>query len=288
MNPKRASVISSSRAMQRIALSHREGRRRIGLVPTMGALHRGHLALIRRARDLVDVVVTTIFVNPLQFGNSEDLSRYPRNLEKDVELASDAGADLVFAPSNQEIYPAGFSTYVEVEGVTGPLEGKFRPGHFRGVTTVVAKLFQIAQPHVAVFGQKDAQQVVVVKKMLLDLEIPVEIVVVPTVREPDGLALSSRNVHLTVLQRGEAPILYRALRLGEQMLQDGERDCEAVRNSMRDLIVSRSSGSIDYVSISDSEKLEESAEARPGCPLLLSLAVRFGTTRLIDNVTVVP
>jgi pantoate--beta-alanine ligase len=288
MNPKRALVISSSTAMQRTALSHREGGRRIGVVPTMGALHRGHLALISRARELADVVVTTIFVNPLQFGESEDLLRYPRNLEKDVELASDAGTDLVFAPSNEEVYPAGFSTYVEVEGVTGPLEGKSRPGHFRGVTTVVAKLFQITQPHFAVFGQKDAQQVVVVKKMLRDLEMPVEIVVVPTVREPDGLALSSRNVHLTAQQRSEAPILYRALRLGEQILQDGERNCDAVRGSMRDLIASRSSGSIDYVSIADGEELEESVDARPGHPLLLSLAVRFGTTRLIDNVTVVP
>jgi pantoate--beta-alanine ligase len=272
--------------MQPAALSYRGAGRRVGVVPTMGALHEGHLALIRRARQLCDIVITTIFVNPLQFGKSEDLSRYPRNLEKDVELASGAGAEIVFAPPNEDIYPVGFSTFVDVEGVTAPLEGRSRPGHFRGVTTVVAKLFQMTQPHVAVFGQKDAQQTVVIRKMVRDLNFPVELVIVPTVRESDGLAMSSRNVYLTPPQRSEAPVLYRALRHGEQMLRAGQRDCEAVRQSIRDIITSQSSGALDYVSVADGETLREADEAEPGCPLLLSLAVRFGSTRLIDNIPV--
>jgi pantoate--beta-alanine ligase len=287
MSPQQTSIITSSAAMQQSALGHRVAGRKIGVVPTMGALHEGHLALIRRARELADIVITTVFVNPLQFGKSEDLSRYPRNLERDVELASGAGTDLVFAPPNDDIYPADFSTSVEVEGVTSRLEGTSRPGHFKGVTTVVAKLFHVTQPHVAVFGQKDAQQVVVIRKMVRDLNFPVELVIVPTVREADGLALSSRNVYLTASQRSEAPVLYRSLQLGEQLLRAGERDCELVRKRMRDLITSRSSGSIDYLSIADGVTLEEITAAAPGRPLLISLAVRFGSARLIDNMTVV-
>ena len=286
MNQDLSRVTTVSAAMQQAALAYRAAGRKIGVVPTMGALHDGHLALIRRARDLADVVVTTIFVNPLQFGKSEDLSRYPRNLDKDVQLATAAGSDLIFAPPENDVYPAGFSTHVEVEGVTEPLEGRSRPGHFRGVTTIVAKLLQIVQPHVAVFGQKDAQQVVVVKKMVRDLCFPVEIVIVPTVREPDGLALSSRNVYLSPSQRSEAPVLYQALQLGERLLRGGERSCDAVRRKMRDLITSRSSGEIDYVSIANGLNLQEATEADPGHPFLLSLAVRFGSTRLIDNIPV--
>jgi pantoate--beta-alanine ligase len=286
MNQDLSRVTTVSAAMQQAALAYRAAGRKIGVVPTMGALHDGHLALIRRARELADVVVTTIFVNPLQFGKSEDLSRYPRNLDKDVQLATAAGSDLIFAPPENDVYPAGFSTHVEVEGVTEPLEGRSRPGHFRGVTTIVAKLFQIVQPHVAVFGQKDAQQVVVVKKMVRDLCFPVEIVIVPTVREPDGLALSSRNVYLSPSQRSEAPVLYQALQLGERLLRGGERSCNAVRQKMRDLITSRSSGEIDYVSIANDLNLQEATEADPGHPFLLSLAVRFGSTRLIDNIPV--
>lgn len=286
MNQDLSRVTTVSAAMQQAALAYRAAGRKIGVVPTMGALHDGHLALIRRARELADVVVTTIFVNPLQFGKSEDLSRYPRNLDNDVQLATAAGSDLIFAPPENDVYPAGFSTHVEVEGVTEPLEGRSRPGHFRGVTTIVAKLLQIVQPHVAVFGQKDAQQVVVVKKMVRDLCFPVEIVIVPTVREPDGLALSSRNVYLSPSQRSEAPVLYQALQLGERLLRGGERSCDAVRQKMRDLITSRSSGEIDYVSIANDLNLQEATEADPGHPFLLSLAVRFGSTRLIDNIPV--
>ena len=287
MSRKNAPVMTSSAAMQRTVLSHRAAGRKIGVVPTMGALHEGHLALIRRAREMTDIVVTTIFVNPLQFGKSEDLSRYPRNLDRDVELAAGMGADIIFAPPEGEIYPVGYSTFIEVAGVTEVLEGKSRPGHFKGVTTVVAKLFEITQPHLAVFGQKDAQQIVVVRKMLHDLNFPVELVVVPTVREPDGLALSSRNVFLTASQRAEAPVLYRALQLGEQLLLGGEHNCDTIRDAMRGLITSRSSGTIDYVSIADGVTLREATNAQRGLPLLLSLAVRFGATRLIDNVPVV-
>jgi pantoate--beta-alanine ligase len=284
MTMHQAPVISSSATMQRTALMHRGAGKKVGVVPTMGALHEGHLSLIRRARELADIVITTIFVNPLQFGKSEDLSRYPRNSESDVALATAAGTDIVFVPSDQDMYPPGYSTFVEVENVTRLLEGKARPGHFKGVTTVVAKLFHITQPNVAVFGQKDAQQVVVVRKMLRDLNFPLELVIVPTVREQDGLALSSRNVYLTASQRAEAPILYRSLQLAEQLLRTGERNCDRIRDNMRDLITSHSSGSIDYVSVADGETLEEIMNAEPGKPLLISLAVRFGTTRLIDNI----
>jgi pantoate--beta-alanine ligase len=286
MNHRSVSVISSSAVMQQAVLAHRQAGRKVGVVPTMGALHEGHLTLIRRARTLADIVVTTIFVNPLQFGKSEDLSRYPRTLENDVKLAGEAGTDLVFAPPDPEIYPSGFSTSVEVQGVTEPLEGKSRPGHFKGVTTVVAKLFHITQPHLAVFGQKDAQQVAVLKKMVRDLNFPVELVVVPTVRESDGLALSSRNVYLTPSQRSEAPVLYRALRRGEELLRGGKKDCEMVRRQMCEMITSGSSGVIDYVSIADGATLQEAATAHPEQDLLLSLAVRFGSTRLIDNIPV--
>jgi pantoate--beta-alanine ligase len=284
MTMHQAPVISSSATMQRTALMHRGAGKKVGVVPTMGALHEGHLSLIRRARELADVVITTIFVNPLQFGKSEDLSRYPRNPESDVALATAAGTDIVFVPSDKDMYPPGYSTFVEVENVTRLLEGKARPGHFKGVTTVVAKLFHITQPNVALFGQKDAQQVVVVRKMLRDLNFPLELVIVPTVREQDGLALSSRNVYLTASQRAEAPILYRSLQLAEQLLRAGERNGDRIRDNMRDLITSHSSGSIDYVSVADGETLEEIMNAEPGKPLLISLAVRFGTTRLIDNI----
>jgi pantoate--beta-alanine ligase len=288
MKPRQAEVISSSSAMQRTSLSLRGEGRTIGVVPTMGALHEGHLALIRKAREMSDVVITTIFINPLQFGKSEDLSRYPRSPEQDAELASEAGTDLIFSPPEQEIYPQGYATSVEVEGVTRMLEGKARPSHFKGVTTVVAKLFNITLPTRAFFGQKDAQQVVVVKRMARDLNFPVEIVVVPTVRGADGLALSSRNVYLSEAERREAPVLYRALQHGARQIIEGVRDCEAVRKEMIQLITSQSSGLVDYVSIADDATLEECVQAKPGRTLLLSLAVRFGQTRLIDNMTVIP
>ena len=263
----------------------REGKR-IAVVPTMGALHAGHLSLIRLARKHADVVVATIFVNPLQFGPGEDFERYPRPLPKDVMAAADSGAEYVFAPSVGEMYPAGFQTSVQVERLTAVLEGAVRPGHFRGVTTIVAKLFNAVKPHVAVFGQKDAQQLAVIKRMTADLGFHVDIVVGATVREPDGLAMSSRNVYLTEAQRKEAPVLYQALSLARDRIQQGEYRRATLVEEMRAVISGRSSATIDYLSVADAGTLEEVEQITPGKDVLISLAARFGTTRLIDNIPV--
>jgi pantoate--beta-alanine ligase len=263
----------------------REGKR-IAVVPTMGALHAGHLSLIRLARKHADVVVTTIFVNPLQFGPGEDFERYPRPLPKDIMAAADAGAEYVFAPSVSEMYSAGFQTSVQVEQLTAVLEGAVRPGHFRGVTTIVAKLFLAIKPHVAVFGQKDAQQLAVIRRMTADLGFHVDIVVGSTVREPDGLAMSSRNVYLTEAQRKEAPVLYQALSLARDRIQQGEYRRDTLVEEMRAVIAGRSSAAIDYLSVADAGTLEEVEQIAPGKDVLISLAARFGTTRLIDNIPV--
>ena len=270
--------------MQETAIRLRIEGRRIGVVPTMGALHEGHCALIRRARECADIVVTTIFVNPTQFAAGEDLSRYPRPFEDDVRKAESSGADYVFAPSVETMYPSGFSTSVVVEGVTSVLEGAFRPTHFKGVTTVVAKLFQLTLPHVAVFGQKDGQQVAVIRKMIADLNIPVDLDIVPTIRESDGLALSSRNVYLSAEHRAEAPILYRAMVLASEMIGGGERSADVIRREVIRTITSGSSAVVDYVSVADAGTLVEASVIVPGQSLMLSLAARFGTTRLIDNI----
>jgi pantoate--beta-alanine ligase len=263
----------------------REGKR-IAVVPTMGALHAGHLSLIRLARKHADVVVTTVFVNPLQFGPGEDFERYPRPLPKDIMAAADAGAEYVFAPSVSEMYPAGFQTSVQVEQLAAVLEGAVRPGHFRGVTTIVAKLFHAIKPHVAVFGQKDAQQLAVIRRMTADLGFHVDIVVGSTVREPDGLAMSSRNVYLTEAQRKEAPVLYQALSLARDRIQQGEYRRDTLVEEMRAVIAGRSSATIDYLSVADAGTLEEVEQIPPGKDVLISLAARFGTTRLIDNIPV--
>jgi len=264
----------------------RAARRRLagtlGLVPTMGYLHQGHLELVRRARSECEHVAVTIFVNPAQFGPAEDLQRYPRDLERDLRLLEHAGVELVFAPAAGEMYPPGYSTWVEVEGVTAPLEGARRPGHFRGVATVVCKLFNIAAAERAYFGQKDAQQTVVVRRMARDLDIPTEVVVVPTVREADGLAMSSRNVYLDREQRAAAAVLYRALRRAEALWESGERDAETLRAGMRETLAAEPLADPDYVSVADAETLREAHGAIAG-PVLASLAVRFGATRLIDN-----
>jgi pantoate--beta-alanine ligase len=265
----------------------REGRR-IAVVPTMGALHEGHLSLIRLARKHADVVVATIFVNPLQFGPGEDFDRYPRALPQDIMAAAEAGAEYVFAPSVAEMYPPGFQTSVQVERLTAALEGAVRPGHFKGVTTVVAKLFTAVKPHVAVFGQKDAQQLAVIRRMAADLGFHVDIVVGPTLREPDGLAMSSRNVYLTEAQRKEAPVLYKALSLARDRIQQGEFRRDTLVEEMRALITGRSSATIDYLSVADAATLEEVDRVTPGKDVLISLAARFGTTRLIDNIPLRP
>jgi pantoate--beta-alanine ligase len=270
--------------MQRWSDEKRSTGKRVAVVPTMGALHEGHLSLVRTARSTADAVIVTIFVNPTQFGPHEDFERYPRSLAQDVAAAAAAGAEAVFAPSVEEMYPEGFQTTISVEEVTRTLEGAARPGHFRGVATVVAKLFNCTHPHLAVFGQKDCQQVVVIKRMVHDLNMDIEILVAPTVREADGLARSSRNVYLTPQQRAEAPVLYRALCRARDMITGGERSATRIRSAMRSMITAESSGTIDYVSVAKAESLEELAEVGAGVPVTVSLAVRFGSTRLIDNI----
>jgi pantoate--beta-alanine ligase len=254
----------------------------VGFVPTMGYLHEGHLSLVRAAREQNAHAVVSIFVNPAQFGPGEDFERYPRNAERDLSLLRDERVDVVFMPSVEEIYPGGASTFVEVEGITELLEGAHRPGHFRGVTTVVAKLFNIVQPTRAYFGKKDAQQLAVVRKMMRDLRRESEIVGLPIVREPDGLALSSRNAYLSVDERRAALVLSGALRRVEELFTSGQRDAEALRAAMRDVIGAEPLARVDYVSVADPQTLRE-LERIDGSALA-SLAVRIGKTRLIDNV----
>jgi pantoate--beta-alanine ligase len=247
----------------------------------MGFLHAGHISLARHARAENDFVGASIFVNPTQFAPAEDLAAYPRDLPRDLRLLEEAGVDLVWAPPVAEVYPRGFQTYVTVEEVTRPLEGAARPGHFRGVATVVAKLFNIFQPDRAYFGQKDAQQVVVIKQMARDLDFPLEIVVCPTVREADGLAMSSRNVYLTPEQRAAAPALYRALCAARDAWQAGEHDGERLRQVMAGVLAVEPLACVDYVSAADPITLAELGDASQG--VLLSMAVRIGRARLIDN-----
>jgi pantoate--beta-alanine ligase len=254
----------------------------VGFVPTMGYLHEGHLALVKSARAENASVIVSIYVNPAQFGPREDFGAYPRDLNRDLELLQKVGTDIVFVPSDDEMYPPEFSSWVDVEKVTERLEGASRPGHFRGVATVVAKLFNIVQPTRAYFGQKDAQQVVVIKRMVADLNMGIEIVVVPTVRESDGLAMSSRNIYLGVKERQAATILFEALTLAQRLWRDGERDAEKIRRQMTALIQKESLAQIDYVSIADAETLAELDLLDR--PALASLAVRIGKTRLIDNI----
>ena len=254
----------------------------VGLVPTMGYLHEGHLSLVRRARAENDVCAAWVFVNPAQFGPHEDFERYPRAEQRDRALLEGEGVDLLFAPSSDEVYPPGFDTAVEVGAVAQRLEGAARPGHFRGVATVVAKFFGIMQPQRAYLGQKDAQQVAVIRRMVADLNLPVEIVVCPTVREADGLALSSRNVYLTPEQRAAAPALYRALGWARERWTEGQRDARVLRALVQDVLDHESLAQVDYVSVADVGTLEELD--RLNGPALVSLAVRFGSTRLIDNI----
>lgn len=255
---------------------------RLGFVPTMGFLHEGHLTLVRAARARMGAVACSIFVNPTQFGPSEDLSRYPRDLARDLALLEAAGCDLVFTPAPEVVYPPGFSTRIEVEGVTAPLEGAVRPGHFSGVATVVTKLFNMVQPDAAWFGQKDAQQCAVIRRMARDLDLPVEIVVAETVREPDGLAMSSRNVYLAADERQAALCLIRALRAAESGFEAGYRAGELLRDLMRAELEAEPMAAVDYVSIADPDTLAEldTVDARGA---VASLAVRIGKTRLIDN-----
>lgn len=254
----------------------------IGFVPTMGYLHDGHLELMRRAKEDCDVVVVSIFVNPVQFGPKEDLASYPRDLERDVRMASGVGVDAVFNPSVEEIYPEGYCTYIEVERLTERLCGLSRPGHFRGVATVVTKLFNIVHCDRAYFGQKDAQQALVIKRMVADLNMDLEIVTVPTVREADGLAMSSRNVYLDPAQRQAALVLSRSLQAAAAAVTAGQRDVPAIRQLVVDLIRAEPLAEIDYVEIYSYPDLER-VDLLKG-PALLALAVKIGRTRLIDNI----
>jgi pantoate--beta-alanine ligase len=255
--------------------------RPLGLVPTMGYLHEGHLSLARRARAECKSVGVSIFVNPTQFGPDEDLARYPRDLERDLKLLEGAGVDVAWAPDAAEVYPPGYQTTISVEETAQPLEGAVRPGHFRGVATIVAKLFNAFSPDRAYFGQKDAQQAAVIRRMALDLNFPLEIVVCPTVRESDGLAMSSRNTYLAPEERRAAIVLYGALSAARSAYDRGEREAEKLRAAMRDYLAAEPRARTEYVSAADPDTLAELD--RVGRNALLSMAVRIGKTRLIDN-----
>ena len=255
-----------------------------GLVPTMGALHAGHASLVARARAECRHVGVSIFVNPSQFGPGEDYANYPRSADRDLAMLEKLGADVVWIPRPETIYPPGFQTWVTVEEAAMPLEGSCRPGHFRGVATVVAKLFNCFKPDKAYFGQKDAQQVVVLRRMALDLNFPVELVVCPTVREPDGLAMSSRNAYLNPEERKAAIVLFRALSAAKQKYEQGERNAEALRETMRSLLRAEHLADPEYVSAADPESLRELDTVGKG--VLLSMAVRIGKARLIDNILI--
>jgi pantoate--beta-alanine ligase len=265
-----------------VAQARRMGRT-IGLVPTMGALHAGHLSLIEAARAEMDFVVVTIFVNPTQFGPHEDLSRYPRPLQRDLEQCGRAGVDLVFHPQPAILYPPGFRTYVEVTGLQDVLEGASRPGHFRGVATIVLKLLNLVQPNCAYFGQKDAQQVRIIQQMVGDLNVPVTIRVCPIVRAADGLALSSRNDYLEAEERRRATILHRALSAARRRIEAGERDAVTLQREMAKQVAAVAGAVLDYVAVVDADSLETLTTLVPQRPFLLALAVKFGATRLIDN-----
>ncbi len=255
----------------------------VGLVPTMGYLHEGHLSLVRRARQECRSVIVSIFVNPTQFGPNEDFARYPRDIPQDLQLLEKENVDVVWTPTPEIMYPSGFQTWVSVEEITKTLEGKMRPGHFRGVTTIVSKLFNATQPNRAYFGQKDAQQALVIRQMTEDLNFPVEIVICPTIREPDGLAMSSRNVYLNPAERKAATVLWRALYTARQAYENGERNAKTLREIMLDILNKEPLAQVQYVSCADIHTLLEWEDQIQGMALL-SMAVLIGKTRLIDNI----
>ena len=301
-------IIKTIKEMQRMADEARKKGEIIGLVPTMGYFHEGHLSLMREARRKSDLLVISIFVNPTQFGPREDFKSYPRDLKRDLRLAKEIEVDVIFSPAGKEMYPKGFLTYVDVGEIGSILEGAVRPGHFRGVATVVAKLFNATKPHQAYFGQKDFQQSVVIKKMVKDLDMDVEIVVLPTIREKAGLATSSRNVYLTKKEREIAPILYKSLKMAEDLIKKGERDSKKIVRKMKKLIEKEKLVKLEYIAITDPETLKEVKKIKKGaCPVRsnpppsgsdasplartsngvnISLAARIGKARLIDNITV--
>jgi pantoate--beta-alanine ligase len=272
--------------MKEYARQARAENRIIGLIPTMGALHEGHLALVKRAKQECSQVVTSIFVNPTQFGPNEDLAKYPRTFEADAEKLAAAGVDAIFAPEPADVYPQGFRTYVSVEGLSERLEGRSRPGHFRGVATVVLKLLEIVQPHFAYFGRKDAQQVRIISQMASDLNLDGEIIVCPIVREPDGLALSSRNTYLQPDERKAATVLHRALTAAREELASGTRDARQLQTTLRNVLQSEPLAAIDYAEIVDANAFEPIIRVTRPCYAVL--AVFVGKTRLIDNLYIEP
>jgi pantoate--beta-alanine ligase len=274
-------ICSTIEAMRSACRAARGGGKRLGFVPTMGALHAGHLSLVRAAKASCDLVAASIFVNPTQFGPNEDLAQYPRNFERDRALLEKEGVELLFAPSIEEMYPAGAVTWVTVEGLSGKLDGRSRPGHFRGVTTVVAKLFHIVEPDAAFFGQKDAAQVAIIRRMVRDLNFPVEVVACPIVREPDGLAMSSRNAYLDPQQRKQALVLQRSLMRVKKTWEGGERDAAKLVAAGRDEVAGEKSVRLDYFEIVNADSLDP-VENVAGAALV-AVAAFVGTTRLIDN-----
>lgn len=277
-------MLTSIREMQEFSDRVKSEGKTIGLVPTMGFLHEGHLSLVKQAKVSTDVVVVSIFVNPTQFGVGEDFDEYPRSMEKDTAACLREGVDVIFAPTAEGMYPSPYLTYVNVEKITERLCGKSRPGHFRGVGTVVTKLFNIVAPDKAFFGQKDAQQLVVIRQMVRDLNMRIEVIPVPIVREPDGVAMSSRNKYLSPQERQSAKCLYRALVHAKELISEGERDSARIVDAMRRIIGSEPLAQVDYIDISDADSLEERSKVAGN--VLIALAVKFGSARLIDNMIV--
>jgi pantoate--beta-alanine ligase len=277
-------IVRSPKTMQRISRELKRTGKTIGLVPTMGYLHEGHLSLVRIATGRSDVLVVSIFVNPTQFGPKEDFESYPRDFKRDRLLLEEEGCDIIFAPRMKDMYPEAYLTYVTVEKITGKLEGQTRPSHFQGVTTIVAKLFNIVGPDIAVFGQKDAQQAVVLKKMVDDLNYGIKMIIAPTVREWDGLALSSRNKYLSKEERKQATVLHQSLREAKSLIREGERSASRIVSRMRSLIRKQLSAELDYIAITDARTLEPLNRLKG--EVLISLAVRFGKARLIDNIRI--
>ncbi|HUK99413.1 MAG TPA: pantoate--beta-alanine ligase [Nitrospirota bacterium] len=277
-------IITHIADMQSLADSLRRENRRIGFVPTMGYLHEGHMSLIRQARKEADVVVVSIFVNPTQFGPSEDFNRYPRDKEGDLAKCNAVGADIVFIPDAMEMYSDQYTVFVTVEGISDILEGAVRPGHYRGVATVVAKLFHIVKPHVAFFGQKDYQQCIIIKRMVKGLNMDVNIAVQPTIREVDGLAMSSRNAYLNAEERRAAAAIFRALSAAASLVKSGVKEIEQIRNKMQTLLLENKGLSIDYIQIADPETLVPQISVMDSMVILV--AIRLGSTRLIDNIEI--
>lgn len=277
-------IISSPSEIQNYCRSAIAEGKTIGLVPTMGFLHEGHLSLMQRARTENDLVVASIFVNPTQFGPNEDYEAYPRDLQNDSKMAAEICVDVIFAPTAQEMYPKRYATFVEVEGITEKMCGASRPEHFRGVTTIVAKLFNLVQPHKAYFGQKDAQQALVIKRMAEDLNFGIEIVVMPIIREEDGIAMSSRNKYLNDKERVVALVLSQSLNIAKELIESGQRNTSEIYRKIHDKIAAESLAKIDYISIVDAETLDDLDIA--GGRILIALAIFVGQTRLIDNIVV--